>query len=61
MTKRCNTSTGSRIWTTEGIAAYLDWSSARIEAQVATGGNLSGNQRIVTCDVWRRVERDIEE
>jgi len=64
MTKRCTTSAGSRKWTEEEMTAYLDWNSAedaRIEAQVAAEGILPGNQRRGTRDIWRRVERDIEE
>jgi hypothetical protein len=64
MTKCCTTSTGSRKWTEEEMTASLDWNSAedaRIEAQVAAEGILPGNQRRGTRDIWRRVERYIEE
>jgi hypothetical protein len=65
MTKHCRTSTGSREWTKEEMMAYLDWSEAedkRIEAQVAREmeGNL-GRQRQGMGEVWRMVDRDIEE
>jgi MULE transposase domain/Zinc knuckle len=66
MTKRCITSTGSREWTKEEMMAYLDWSEAedkRIEAQVAQEmeGNPLGRQRRGVGEIWRMIDRDIEE
>jgi hypothetical protein len=66
MTKCCITSTGSREWTKEEMMAYLDWSEAedkRIEAQVAQEmeGNPLGRQRRGVGEIWRRIDRDIEE
>jgi hypothetical protein len=66
MNKRCTTLTGSREWTKEEMIAYLDWSrseDARIEAQVALemkGQPLDTGRRGVG-EIWRQVEKDIEE
>lgn len=66
MTKQCTTSTGSRDWTKEEMMAYLDWSNAeddRIEALVAQERENEpfDTGRRGVGDIWRRVERDIEE
>ncbi len=59
-------STGVREWTKEEMMAYLDWSKAendRIETQVLAemGGNLQGSKRRDEGNIWRRIEKDVEE
>ena len=64
MTKHCTTPTGSREWTKEEMMAYLDWSNAeddRIDAQIMAEGGLLGTRGRGTRDLWKRVERDMEE
>jgi len=66
MTKRCTTSTGSRDWTKEEMMAYLDWSKVeddRIEAQVEQEmeDNPFETGRRGVREIWRRIERDIED
>jgi hypothetical protein len=52
--------------TEEEMMAYLDWDKAeedRIEAAVLgeIGDNSLGSERRGVGDIWRRIERDIEE
>lgn len=66
MTKRCTAPSGSREWTKEEMMAYLDWNRAeqeRVDQLVAVeaGENPFRNKRRGMGDIWRRVEKDIEE
>lgn len=66
MSKRCNTSTGSRPWIKEEMMAYLDWSNAEdecVEAQVAKemADMPLANKRRGMKDIWASAERDSKE
>jgi hypothetical protein len=66
MTKCCTTSSGSRDWTKEEMMAYLDWSraeDARIEGLVAQEREHEpfDTGRRGVGDIWRTIERDVEE
>jgi len=66
MNKRCITSAGSRDWTREEMMAYLDWDKSeekRMDTLVAQemGDNPFASRRRGMGELWRRVERDVEE
>ena len=66
MTKRCTSLIGLRDWTKEEMMAYLDWSKSeddRIDAQIAQEreDNPFDTGRRGVNEIWRRIERDIEE
>ena len=59
--KRMGRSNGSKAWTKEEMAAYLDWNRAEdecIEARVAAQGNLMGQGHRGTAYIWEDSDAD---